>query len=93
MYRTFIYQRYGFLGKGYHVRLGNCVENKIRQLFLSDNGECVGFQSGDGSVGEEDFWPFYYGKHYGEEFEDIPIDWDENIVIEVKVLLTYKTYN
>ncbi len=55
LYRTFIYQRYGFLGKGNHVRLGNCVENKIKQLFPSDNDEYVGFQSGDGSVGEEEF--------------------------------------
>ncbi len=34
----------------------------------------VWFQSGDGSVGEEAFWPYYYGKHYGKEFEDILID-------------------
>ncbi len=55
LYQTFIYQSYGFLGKGNCVRLGNCVENKIRLLFPSDNDEYVGFQSCDGSVGEKEF--------------------------------------
>ena len=44
LYRAFTYQRYGFLGKGNRIQLGSCVENKIKELFPSEDNAYVGFR-------------------------------------------------
>jgi hypothetical protein len=44
LYRAFTYQQYGYLGKGNQVQLGSCVENKIKELFPSEDNDYVGFQ-------------------------------------------------
>ena len=51
LYRAFTYQRYGYLGRGNRIKLGSCVENKIKDLFPSELEEYVGFRPG--SVFEE----------------------------------------
>jgi hypothetical protein len=36
LYRAFTYQCFGYLGKGNRIKLGSCVENKIKDLFPSE---------------------------------------------------------
>lgn len=43
-FRAFTDQHYGYLGKGNRVKLGSCVENKIKKLFPSESEEYLGFR-------------------------------------------------
>jgi hypothetical protein len=39
LYRAFTYAQYGHLGKGNRIKLGKCVEEKIKELFPNPDGE------------------------------------------------------
>ena len=51
LYRSFTYARYGQLGKNNRIKLGRCVEDKIKELFPNPEGvEYTGFQPADEDV-------------------------------------------
>jgi len=51
LYRSFTYARYERLGKNNRIKLGRCVEDKIKELFPNPEGvEYTGFQPADEEV-------------------------------------------
>ncbi len=45
MYRMFTYEKFGCLGKGNRIKIPDCVESKIKELFPELDGAYTNFEA------------------------------------------------
>lgn len=44
-YKTYVYEKYGFLGKGNRVKCPDCVTESIHKMWPDPNNEYMGYKS------------------------------------------------